>query len=276
LQIAAAIPLFVILFGKNTPLCLSLRRMRPEGRLLRRIFLLGLPGAIQTSISSFANVFTQSYIAGADGIQAANLGGYSAYSKTYTFMVQPLSALSAGVTIFAAQNVGAGNATRVRRAFGYICLISSVLAVLFSTLATLFYEPLLALYGVSSVEDIKARLSEVYSEATAAWVVGTVLTSVKEQSQVLTYARYYDDKKMEGVNFVPVLMVRENHDQMAFGKASYTDYVLKSSSRKEAVFTVDITVTDGKETRVFSDVRITMVKEKNGWRLDTTTYASLK
>ena len=137
-------------------------------------------------------------------------------------------------------------------------------------------EESLAFYGVTSVEDIKARLSAVYSEATAAWVVGTVLTSVKEQSQVLTYARYYDDKKMEGVNFVPVLMVRENHEQMAFGKASYADYVLQSSSRKEAVFTVDITVTDGKETKVFSDVRVTMVKEENGWRLDTTTYASLK
>ena len=102
------------------------------------------------------------------------------------------------------------------------------------------------------------------------------MTSVKEQSQVLTYARYYDDKKMEGVNFVPVLMVRENHEQMAFGKACYADYALQSSSRKEAVFTVDITVTDGKETKVFSDVRVTMVKEENGWRLDTTTYASLK
>lgn len=137
-------------------------------------------------------------------------------------------------------------------------------------------EESLAFYGVSSVEDIKARLSAVYSEATAAWVEGTVLTSVKEQSQVLTYARYYDDKKMEGVNFVPVLMVRENHEQMAFGKASYADYTLQSSSRKEAVFTVDITVTDGEETKVFSDVRVTMVKEENGWRLDTTTYASLK
>ena len=114
-QIASAIPLFILLFRSDTPLRLSFRRMKPEGRLLTRIFLLGLPGAIQTSISSFAGVLTQSYIAGANGIQAANLGGHSAYAKIYTFVTQPITALSAGVTIFTAQNVGGGDLLPARR-----------------------------------------------------------------------------------------------------------------------------------------------------------------
>ncbi len=136
-------------------------------------------------------------------------------------------------------------------------------------------EESLALFGVASVADIEARVRGVYSAATSAWIKNTVLTSVKEESQVLTYARYYDGERMEGMDFVPVLMVRDNHEPLAVGDVSYANYTLISAERREAVFTVDITVTDGEKTKSFPSSRITMVKEDGAWRLDTTTYATL-
>ena len=137
-QTASAIPLFVILFRTDTPVRLAFRRMVPKWRLLCRIFLLGLPGAIQTSISSFANVFTQSYIAGANGSQTANLGGYSAYSKTYSLLLQPVSAIAAGVTIFAAQNTGAGRIDRARRGVRTAMLLGLVASAPLAMLTMLF------------------------------------------------------------------------------------------------------------------------------------------
>ncbi len=137
-------------------------------------------------------------------------------------------------------------------------------------------EESLAFFGVGSVADIEARVASVYSDATAAWIKSTVLTSVKEESQVLTYARYYDGEKMVGMDFVPVLMVRDNHESIAVGEASYANYTLVSAGRREAVFTVDITVTDGEKSKSFPNSKITMVKEDGAWRLDTTTYATLE
>ncbi len=131
-------------------------------------------------------------------------------------------------------------------------------------------------FGVSSVEDIKAKIKSVYASATASWIESTVLSSAKAEGQVLTYVRYYDGTKMEGSDSIPVLMVKDNYEPLIYGTVSYSNYQIKKSQKKEVIFTVDITVTDGEDVKNFPSSEIIMVKEDGLWRLDSTTYASIK
>ncbi len=131
-------------------------------------------------------------------------------------------------------------------------------------------------YGVSSLADIEAKISSVYAAATASWIKTTVLSSVKQDGQVLTYARYYDGTKTVNEEEVPVLMVKNNHERMMYGTPSYSNYKIVKSRKEEVIFTVDITVSDGETVKNFKESKITMRKENDVWRLDSTTYASVK
>ena len=126
----------------------------------------GFPSAIQHSLFSISNLLIQSSILEVNNAltppgsaYAPIVKGNTAAGSIESFIFEALAAVTVTASSFTAQNVGAGNAPRVRRAFGYICLISSVLAILFSALATLFCEPLLALYGVSRGEDLLSTLT---------------------------------------------------------------------------------------------------------------------
>lgn len=134
----------------------------------------------------------------------------------------------------------------------------------------------LAAYGVSNLADIKSKIRSVYAYSTAAWIETTTLSSVKQDGQVLTYTRYYDDSKLDGAQSTPVLMVKDNYEPLVKGKASYSNYKLVKIKKSEVVFTVDITVKDGETVKEFPASSVTMRKEDGKWLLDSTTYASVK
>lgn len=91
------------------------KRIHLDLSILKDIIRLGLPAAIQVGLTSFANAFVQSYIAGADGNQTLNLAGFTTYSKVDQIIFLPLTSLGLAVTTFVGQNVGVGNYKRVRR-----------------------------------------------------------------------------------------------------------------------------------------------------------------
>ena len=99
----------------QSPIRLSPRRIRLELPILKEIIRLGLPAAIQVGLTSFANVFVQSYIAGADGNQTMNLAGLTTYSKVDQIIFLPLTSLGLAITTFVGQNVGVGDYKRAKK-----------------------------------------------------------------------------------------------------------------------------------------------------------------
>lgn len=101
----------------RTPTCvrLSLRELRIDGGILKKIVLIGTPAALQMALTAFSNVFVQSYIAGVNMSQEIALGGWTAYSKIDMFLFLPSQSLSMAATTFVGQNLGAGNAPRAKR-----------------------------------------------------------------------------------------------------------------------------------------------------------------
>ncbi len=142
-QFVSAALTLVTLVRTDTAVRLDFRRLKMDAEMLKKIVVLGFPAALQMSITAFANVFVQGYIAGADGDQTYNLGGFTTYSKVDHFLFLPVQSLSLAVTTFVGQNIGVGNRERARRGTYYtIGLSLGIVAVLILTI--MLSAPMLA------------------------------------------------------------------------------------------------------------------------------------
>lgn len=77
--------------------------------LLIQIFRVGLPTAIQSIITSFSNIFVQSYI---NFFGAIVMAGWGCYNKLDQFIMLPVLSMAMAATTFVAQNMGAHNEKR--------------------------------------------------------------------------------------------------------------------------------------------------------------------
>ncbi len=93
-------------------------------QVLGQIVAVGLPAAIQSVITSFSNVFVQSYI-NAFGSQC--MAGWSAYNKLDQFILLPMQSLAMAATTFVSQNIGANQQKRASK--GTVASVSLSLGV---------------------------------------------------------------------------------------------------------------------------------------------------
>lgn len=95
-----------------------------NAQVLGQIVAVGLPAAIQSVITSFSNVFVQSYI-NAFGSQC--MAGWSAYNKLDQFILLPMQSLAMAATTFVSQNIGANQQKRASK--GTVVSVSLSLGV---------------------------------------------------------------------------------------------------------------------------------------------------
>ena len=88
---------------------ISFRKIRIYPKLLKQIFRIGLPTALQMMVTAFSNVFVQSYI---NSFGSAAMAGYSSYNKIDKVCLLPLQSIGLAITTFMGQNIGAGNSER--------------------------------------------------------------------------------------------------------------------------------------------------------------------
>ena len=91
---------------------LSWRELGLDWPILRKIFAVGLPTAIQSVLTGFSNIFVQGYI---NVFGSDCMAGWSSYNKLDTFVLLPMSSMAMATTTFVSQNVGAKNARRADR-----------------------------------------------------------------------------------------------------------------------------------------------------------------
>ena len=115
---------------------LSFRKLTCHWSILKKIIIIGLPAAIQMAITSFSNVFVQSYI---NQFGANCMGGWTAYLKLDSLMMLPMQSLALTTSTFVGQNIGKGQATRAKKgiytAVGIALVITAVIAAILMTFA---------------------------------------------------------------------------------------------------------------------------------------------
>ena len=80
--------------------------------VLRLVVSIGLPAAIQSTITAFSNIFVQGYI---NVFGSDVMAGWSSYNKLDQFVMLAAQSMAMASTTFVSQNVGAGNLPRAHR-----------------------------------------------------------------------------------------------------------------------------------------------------------------
>lgn len=143
-QAVSAVLVLTCLMRSKEWVRLSLRKMRLHPDVLKKIFKVGIPTAMQMGITSFSNVFVQSYI---NYFGDNFMSGWTAYLKIDQLILLPVMSLGLAVTTFVGQNLGASQPERARRSVGTALLMAVLSAVVLMAPVLLFAPQLVAFFN---------------------------------------------------------------------------------------------------------------------------------
>ena len=110
-----------------------------DWNICRNLLRIGLPGAIQFSVTAIGVIIVQAVLNefGSDSIAAFSVG-----NKIENLLTQFFMALGMAISTFAGQNLGAGKIERIKKGFMISAAISIAYSLLSLIVAYLFTEPL--------------------------------------------------------------------------------------------------------------------------------------
>lgn len=143
-QFFSAILTIYVLMRSDNCCKLMIKKLRIHWDMLKKILKIGIPSAIQMAITSFSNVFVQSYI---NHFGADCMGGWTAYSKIDQFLLLPMQSISIAATTFVGQNLGVGQVERSRKGVRSAILISVCCTAVLMIPVLLFAGSLVAFFN---------------------------------------------------------------------------------------------------------------------------------
>lgn len=154
----AALVLGIILNAKcNREIHLSFRRFRPDGRIIGKIYAIGVPSIVMASIGSVMNVLFNSILNGfTDVVEGTKqtVGqfaqtAFGVYFKLQSFIFMPIFGLNNGIVPIVAYNYGARKRKRMMDTFK-LGLVYAVGYMAFGlALFQIFPETLLAFFNIT-------------------------------------------------------------------------------------------------------------------------------
>lgn len=140
----SALLVVIELMRTESSVKLSLKKIGFDWDILSTIVKIGIPAALQLAITSFSNVFVQSYI---NYFDTDFMSGWTAYGKIDQFMLMPLTAVALASTTFVGQNLGINDVARARKGVKYAMLISITGTVIFMVPILIFAPQLTAFFN---------------------------------------------------------------------------------------------------------------------------------
>ena len=141
---AAVVLVLVVLTRTQGSYRIVWKGMRMDKGILRNMFWIGIPSALQLAITSFSNVFVQSYV---NRFASSCMAGWAAYQKIDAFAILPMTTLSVSATTFVGQNVGAGNWDRAKQGIRTAMAMATVITLIILVPLMIFAGPLCSLFN---------------------------------------------------------------------------------------------------------------------------------
>ena len=143
-QALSAVLVLVVLTRTQGSYRIVWKGMRMDKGILRNMFWIGIPSALQLAITSFSNVFVQSYV---NRFASSCMAGWAAYQKIDAFAILPMTTLSVSATTFVGQNVGAGNWDRAKQGIRTAMAMATVITLIILVPLMIFAGPLCSLFN---------------------------------------------------------------------------------------------------------------------------------
>ncbi len=123
---------------------MSWRELYIDSGILRKIFSVGMPAALQAIVTSVSNIFVQGYI---NVFGSGVMAGWSSYNKLDQFILLPMQSMAMAATTFVSQNSGAGNTQRSNRGTAAALLLSGGITAAIAALLYVFAPEAVRLFS---------------------------------------------------------------------------------------------------------------------------------
>lgn len=141
-QFCSAALVLTVLTRTKEPYGVRWNHLHIQWDMLKQILAVGMPSGIQQAITSFSNVFVQSYI---NAFESACMAGWTSYNKLDAFLLIPVQSIAMASTTFVGQNYGAKNTDRAKEGVNQSLKLSVVITAALAVLMIFCRRPLLHL-----------------------------------------------------------------------------------------------------------------------------------
>jgi len=149
-QCASAILIFLTLMVSDSCVRFSPFQLGIHWELLGKIIHVGFPAALQMAVTSFSNVFVQSYI---NFFGPDCMSGWTAYAKIDQLMFLPMQSISLAATTFVGQNLGGGNESRAKQGVRSALKLAFAMTLLLM-IPVMIFSPYLVTFFNSKAEVV--------------------------------------------------------------------------------------------------------------------------
>jgi len=117
--------------------------IKPDTEVIRMVIKIGIPSALQSSTMVIGQILVQSII---NGFGSVVIAAYSAATKIEALVSNPPGGFTSAMQVYAGQNVGAGNFSRVKKGFNVSLKIILVYTVISSTIMIVLGRQLMSIF----------------------------------------------------------------------------------------------------------------------------------
>lgn len=142
-QAVSAVAIAVHGYLRMNDLLPSMRHLRPDARLMKRIFSVSVMTSVQQSVMNFGILMIQSLV---NSFGPSVMAAFAVGVKIDAFAYAPAQDFAGGYATFISQNLGAGRQDRIRRGVKDALVISSIFCVAVSALIAWFAPQLMRLF----------------------------------------------------------------------------------------------------------------------------------
>lgn len=143
-QGVSAVLVLVTLLRTDSCIKITIKKLCIHWDILKKIFKVGIPAALQLAVTAFSNIFVQSYI---NYFGPNCMSGWTTYSKVDQLLFLPMQSISLAGTTFVGQNLGKGQTERARQGVKVAMLLACGSTLLLMIPVIAFAPPIAAFFN---------------------------------------------------------------------------------------------------------------------------------
>ena len=165
----------LIYIVKKVPLLkMEAEDFRPEGYLVKMEMAIGIPMALQYSITAIGTMMVQSSL---NLLGSLSVAAFTAANKVESVVTQAYVALGTTMATYCAQNIGAGDIKRIRRGFKSATIMGSVYGVILAVPMMTVGKYLVYLFVSENVGDIIGQV-DIYLKCAGVFLIPLTVVNV--------------------------------------------------------------------------------------------------
>ena len=185
-QSFSAVTCFLVIVKRFDILHPKKSNFKPRGKYISNLCVMGLPMAIQYSITGIGTVVLQKAV---NSLGALCMATMASSAKVASFLITPFEALGNTMATYAGQNIGAGRPDRIRKGLRVALLVGTIYAILAFVFLFFFGGKIAAIFTDDPSLGIEPLAKLYLSINSAGYVLLLLVNSTRFLIQGIGYAK---------------------------------------------------------------------------------------